>query len=185
MGEEIVGAMMRASLEAVGKQLMGQLKAELAKSSLESIRRYLLAEVASQFSKEVAYNTAQYVRALGSSSIEIEYDGNPGEVLEQKFKKSVDKFERWIEQQPPDSPVVKRLLETYGVSNKGTASYIKRTPQSVWQTLKVTPRKEPWLNRTSQPQDISDMLSSYAAKIFDEVFGNSPLSTTTIAPNNV
>lgn len=177
--------MLRASLEVVSRQITAQLKNEIAKSSLESIRRYLLAEVASQFSKEVAYNTAQYVRALGNSSIEIEFDGNPGEVLEQKFKKSVDKLEQWIEHQPKDSLIVKKLLETYGVSDKGTMSYINRTPQSVWQTLKVTPRSEPWLNRASKPEDISELLSSYAGKIFDEVFGNSPLSTTTIAPSNI
>lgn len=184
MGEEIVRAMLKASLEVVAKELMSQLKTEIKKNSLESIRKFLLAEVASQFSKEVAYNSAQYVRALGASSIDIEYDGNPGEVLEQKFKTSISKFEEWIERQPPDSPIVTSLLKTYGVKKEGTSSYIRRPPQAVWEARGYKPRPEVWLNRTSKTEDVSEMLSTYASKIFDEVFRNTTLSTTSISPIN-
>ncbi len=181
MGEEIVLGILRTAMVAVEQEFYKQAKAQAIKQTMEGIRKHLLASVAAEFSREVAYNAAQYTRALGSSSVSVEVEGNVGEVLEQRFKESIKNLEHWIENQPPSSPVVQRLLEVYGSKDKGTASYIKIKPQSVWQTLNTTPRSEPWLNRASAKVDISDMLTEHATKIFDKAFGDSVLSTNTLS----
>lgn len=184
MGEEIIAGMMRSAFVIVEKQFYEQVKRDLVAHSLESIRRYLLAEVASQFSKEVAYDTAQYVRAIGASSVTIEVEGNPGEILESKFKKSVEKFEEWIDSQPADSPIVTSLLQKYGQVKSGPASYVNRSPTPVWKMLNAKPRKEPWLNRVSARSDISDLLSQKATDMFNQLLSQSPLSTTSITPSS-
>lgn len=171
---------MRMAMVTVEQEFYRQAKNQVLAHTMESLRRHLLGAVASEFSREVAYNTAQYVRSIGSSSVVVEVEGNAGEVLEQKFKDSVSNLKTWIESQPPDSPIIRKLLEVYGPEKKGVSSYVKRAPQPVWQTLKVTPRSEPWLNRTKEPVDISDMISLYAERIFDQTFGDGPLSSKTI-----
>jgi hypothetical protein len=182
MGEEIVLGIMRAAMVTVEQEFYKETKKEILRQTMESLRRHLLGAVFTEFSREVAYNAAQYVRALGSSSLEISVEGNAGEVLEQRFKKSVKNLEDWIENQPPSSPVVKRLLEIYGTSDRSSAAYVKMRPQAIWQTLPNTaPRSEPWLNRTSKGIDISDMINEHATKIFNQTFSDGPLSTNTIA----
>lgn len=183
MGEQIVASMLQSVVAIVEKEFYDQVKREFVKHSIESIRRQILVNVANQFSREVAYDAAQYVRALGSSSVLIEVDGNPGEVIEQKFKKSVEHFERWIDAQPPDSPVVTALLQKYGVKKRGNVSFVKRQTVPVWKSVGGVPRKEPWLNRANAPQDISDVLSQRAAIIFNRLLSESPLTTKTISQN--
>lgn len=175
MGEEIVAGMMRSAFVIVEKQFYEQVKRDLVAHSLESIRRYLLAEVASQFSREVAYDAAQYVRALGAASVTIEVEGEPGQIIETKFKKSVEKFEQWVDSQPADSPIVTALLQKYGQKRSGPTSYINRPPQPVWQMLNAKPRKEPWLNKVSARSDISDLLSQHATEIFNQLLMQSKL----------
>ena len=182
MGEEIVLGIMRAAMVTVEREFYKEARKEVIKHTMETLRKHLLGVVFTEFSREVAYNAAQYVRALGAASLEISVEGNAGEVLEQRFKKSVKNLEDWIENQPPSSPVVRRLLEIYGTNDRSSAAYVKMRPQSVWQTLSdTTPRSEPWLNRTSKGVDISDMINEHATKIFNQTFGDGPLSTTTMA----
>lgn len=175
MGEQIIASMLRASMAIVEKEFYDQLKRQAVQQSLEMVRRQMLAEVANQFSKEVAYNAAQYIRALGAASVTIEVEGDPGEVIEQRFKKSVDKFEKWVDSQPPDSPVVTSLLEKYGVKKSGVYSYVRQQTVPIWQSI-GKPRKEYWLDRTNQGVDISDFLSENAARIFNRLLSESPLS---------
>ena len=180
MGEEIIGGILRTAAMVVQHEVYKQARTQIINRTMEDIRRQLLVSVANQFSQEVAHNASQYIRALGSASVSIQVEGNVGENLERKFKESVKNLEHWIENQPPSSPVVRRLLEVYGSKEKGTAAYVKMRPQSVWETLNSTPRSEPWLNRTSSKLDISEFLTEHATKIFDKAFGDSVLSTTTI-----
>lgn len=181
MGEEIVLGIMRAAMVTVEREFYKEARKEVIRHTMETLRKHLLGVVFTEFSREVAYNAAQYVRALGASSLEISVEGNAGEVLEQRFKKSVKNLEDWIENQPPSSPIVRRLLEIYGTNDRSIAAYVKMRPQAVWQTLpNTTPRSEPWLNRSSKGIDISDMINEHATKIFNQAFGDGPLSTTTI-----
>lgn len=175
MGEEIVAGMMRTALVVIEKQFYEQVKRDLVAHSLESIRKQLLVGVVSEFSKEIAYDTAQYIRALGAASVTIEVEGDPGRIIEDRFKESVEEFEEWIDSQSVDSPIVTALLQKYGQKKSGPASYINRSPQPVWQMLNAKPRKETWLNRVSARSDISDILSQRATDIFNQLLRQSPL----------
>ncbi len=182
LGDQIITSMLRASMAIIEKEFYDQLKRQAVQQSLEMVRRQMLVEVANQFSREAAYNTAQYIRALGAASVTIDFEGDPGEQIEQRFKKSIDKFEKWIDSQPPDSPVVTSLLEKYGVKKSGVSSYVRQQPVPIWQSL-GKPRKEYWLDRTNQGVDISDFLSEHAARIFNKLLSESPLSTKGISQN--
>lgn len=163
--------------DVIHKSAADLAKREAVAQVAESLRIKLLKSVTEAYTKEVAHNISQYVKSLGEASVSISSD-NSGEKLFNSFQKSLKDLEAKLEQQGPDSPVIKYLQEKYG---NRTESLVGRKTQPVYATVKGFSSNawsdKPWLNTVAQSSpDIGEMLAQEASIIFDELFPSSVVS---------
>jgi hypothetical protein len=144
------------------------LKREAVSQVAESIRQEFLRTVAEGYAREVTYNISQYVRSVEVVSVEID-SGGYGEKLYTAFQKSLKDLEAELEQQGPDSPVVKYLEEKYG---KREESVVGRKPQPVYTMFaKPVDTERPWLSPALRDDPaIANILADEAARLFDRIF---------------
>jgi len=161
----LLALFLRDVIDDSAKQI---LKRETVSQVAESIRKEFLRTVAEGYAREVTYNISQYVRSVEAISVEVDSEGY-GEKLYTAFQKSLKDLEAELEQQGPDSPVIKYLEEKYG---KREESVVGRKPQPIYTMYtKSADSERPWLSPALRDDPvISDILADEAARLFDRIF---------------
>jgi len=161
----LLALFLRDVIDDSAKQI---LKRETVSQVAESIRKEFLRTVAEGYAREVTYNISQYVRSVEAISVEVDSEGY-GEKLYTAFQKSLKDLEAELEQQGPDSPVVRYLQEKYG---KREESVVGRKPQPIYTMYTRSADSErPWLSPALRDDPtISEILADEAARLFDRIF---------------
>ena len=163
----LLALFLRDVIDDSAKQI---LKREAVSQVADSVRQEFLRTVAEGYAREVTHNISQYVRSVEAISVEID-SGRYGEKLYTAFQKSLKDLEVELEQQGPDSPVVKYLEEKYGRQEE---SVVGRKPQPVYAMFtKSADTERPWLSSSelrTEEAKISEILADEAARLFDLVF---------------
>jgi hypothetical protein len=163
----LLALFLRDIIDDSAKQI---LKREAVSQVADSVRQEFLRTVAEGYAREVTHNISQYVRSVEAVSVEISSEGY-GEKLYTAFQKSLKDLETKLEQQGPDSPVIKYFEEKYG---KREESVVGRKPKPVY-TMFSGPidANRPWLSSSvlrTEDSAISDILANEAARLFDRIF---------------
>lgn len=163
----LLALFLRDVIDDSAKQI---LKREAVSQVADSVRQEFLRTVAEGYAREVTHNISQYVRSVGAISVEIDSDGY-GEKLYISLQKSLKDLEVELEQQGPDSPVIKYLEEKYG---RREESVVGRKPQPVYAMFaKPADTERPWLSSSvlrTEEAAIGDILADEAARLFDRIF---------------
>ena len=163
----LLALFLRDVIDDSAKQI---LKREAVSQVSESIRKEFLRTVAEGYAREVTHNISQYVRSVEAISVEVDSEGY-GEKLYTAFQKSLKDLEAELEQQGPDSPVIKYLEEKYG---KREESVVGRKPQPVYTMYMGKPDpSRPWLSPSvlrTEDLAIANILADEAARLFDRIF---------------
>lgn len=153
-------------------------KREAVNQVAEAARREFLRAVTEAYTREVTYNLSQYVRSVGAVTVEISSD-NQGERLYAALQSALRTLEVELEQQGPDSPVIRYLQRRYG-QERG-AGYVGRESRPVYTMVSGysdTPDPDqPWLNRIARTDArVGDILASEAARLFERLFPPSDIA---------
>jgi hypothetical protein len=164
----LLGLFLRDVIEDSVKSIA---KREATSQLAESVRQEFLRTVAEGYSREVTHNISQYVKSVEAANVIISSD-NTGERLFNALQKSFKDLEAELEQQGPDSPVIRYLQEKYG---DDTGSVVGRKPQPVYSTIagfsNTSNADRPWLNRVlSDDPEIGEILAAEAAELFERLF---------------
>lgn len=157
--------------DVINESIKTTLKAQAVAQLAESTRAKFLQTVAEGYTKEVAHNISQYVRSVEAATVTITSDGQ-GERLFLALQSALKSLEIELEQQGPDSPILKYLKKKYGESRE---PFVGRNPMPVYATVRGFSQTDnidqPWLNRVVEGSpEINEMLSSEASKLFDRLF---------------
>ena len=164
----LLGLFLRDVIEDSVKSIS---KREATSQLAESVRQEFLRTVAEGYSREVTHNISQYVKSVEAANVIISSD-NTGERLFTALQKSFKDLEAELEQQGPDSPVIRYLQEKYG---DDSGSVVGRKPQPVYSTIagfsNTSDADRPWLNRVlSDDPEIGEILAAEAAELFERLF---------------
>jgi hypothetical protein len=146
-------------------------KREAVAQIAENARVNLLKSVTEAYTRELTHNISQYVRSIAEASITVSSD-NAGEKLFKTFQRALKNLEAKLEEQGPDSPVIKYLQEKYG---ERTESLVGLKTKPVYTIISGFSKDawpdKPWLNTISDASpEIGDLLAQEASRIFDELF---------------
>lgn len=155
------------------------MKREAVSQVAESARVEFLRAVTEAYTREVTHNISQYVRSVGAVTVEISSD-NQGEKLFSALQSSLRALEIELEQQGPDSPVIRYLRRRYAEDR--SVMYTGRETKPVYTMVsgyRDTPDPDqPWLNRIARSDtQIGDILANEAARLFGELFPPSKISS--------
>lgn len=186
----LAGAIMKAVLSSSKKEVMEIAKSQILQSQMETVRKTMLAHVAEKFTEEAEHNFSNYIRALGESSVDIEYSGKPGEALIVRAQSAIKELENYIEAQNPDGAVIQYLKTRYKeegvriISGRLYAGhYVNRSGQGVYQVLNKmgyatgVDKKKPWLTGEKTSKGIENLLVEAAIEIFNLSFDGVDLSS--------
>lgn len=186
----IASAIMGAVLSNSKKEVMEIAKRQIMQSQMEGARKAMLAHVAEKYTEEVEYNLSQYIRALGESSVEIEFKGKPGEALIMRAESAVKELEGYIEAQNPDGAVIQFLKRRYKeegvriISGRLYAGhYVNRRSQGIYEVANrmgyaaAVDKKKPWLTGPKTTEGIENIITNAAVEIFEVMFDDVDLSS--------
>lgn len=161
----LLGVLIKDIVEESQKRI---LKTQSVLQIGEGARREFLRAVAEGYTREVAHNLGQYIRSVGAMTVDIESAGNDGERLFRAIQASLRALEVELEDQGPDSPIVAYLTQKYG---EQSGSVVGRPTRSVADMLgdRNAFADRPWLNRTLQSPEASEILSEEASKVFERL----------------
>jgi hypothetical protein len=185
----IAATIMGTMLNSMKKEVLETAKSNLFRNSMERVRESMLAHVADRYSKEVEYNVSQYIRALGDSSIEVEFKGKPGEALIMRAQSAVDELESYLDAQNPDGAVIQFLKKRYKeegvriISGRLYAGhYVNRTGQGKYEVLNRmgyaanVDKRKPWLTGDRTVQGVETIVAKAAEEMFELMFDGVDLS---------
>jgi hypothetical protein len=185
----LASVIMSSVLQSSKKEVLEIAKAQLMKAQMEGVRKAMLAHVAEKYTEEVEYNVSQYIRALGESSIEVEFEGKPGEALIMKAEHAISELEGYIEKQNPDGAVIQFLKRRYKeegiriITGRLYGShYVNRAGQGVYEVLNKmgyaadVDRRKPWLTGRATTEGLESIFADAAIEIFELVFDGADLS---------
>jgi hypothetical protein len=157
--------------DVINESIKTTLKTQAIAQLADSTRTRFLKVVAEGYTKEVAHNLSQYVRSVESATVTVTSD-NQGERLFLALQSALKSLEVELEQQGPDSAIVKYLKSKYG---EPAESLVGRKPMPVYTTVAGFSSTEyadqPWLNRViSESPAINEILSNEASRLFDRLF---------------
>lgn len=186
----LASAVMAAVLSSTKKEVINVAKHRLAQSQMEGVRKAMLSHVAEKYAEEAEYNFSQYIRALGATTVDIEYKGKPGEALIMRAESAVKELEGYIEAQNPDGAIIQFLKRRYKeegvriISGRLYAShYVNRKSQGVYEVLNrmgyaaPVDKRKPWLTGRKTTEGIENMLADAALEIFNIMFDKIDLSS--------
>lgn len=186
----LAGAIMQAVLTSAKKEVMNTARAQIIKSQMEGARKAMLAHVAEKFTEEAEYNFSQYIRALGESSVEVEFSGKPGEALITRAQSAVKELENYIEAQNPDGAVIQYLKKRYNEEGIRIITgrlygghYVNRRTQGVYEVMNKmgyaseVDRRRPWLTGDKTKAGLESMIADAAIEIFNLSFDGVDLSS--------
>lgn len=165
----LLGLFVKDIIEESAKDII---KREAVKQIAESARREFLRTVAESYTRELTHNVSQYVRSIGSASVEVSSD-NAGEDMFFFLQSALRTLEIELERQGPDSPVVRYLQKRYGEYKRST--YVGMENRPVYTMVPGYSDKQdpdqPWLNRILQSDAlVGEILATEAARLFDLLF---------------
>lgn len=190
----LASAIMASVLQSAKKDVVDVAKAQIVKAQMEGVRKAMLSHVAEKYTEEVEYNVSQYIRALGESNVEIEFEGKPGEALIAKAEHAISELEGYIEKQNPDGAVIQFLKRRYKeegiriITGRLYAShYVNRAGQGVYEVLNKmgyasnVDKSKPWLTGRKTTEGLEGIFADAAIEIFELVFDDTNLSDSAAA----
>lgn len=190
----LASAIMASVLQSAKKDVVETAKAQIVKAQMEGVRKAMLSHVAEKYTEEVEYNVSQYIRALGESNVEIEFEGRPGEALIAKAEHAISELEGYIEKQNPDGAVIQFLKRRYKeegiriITGRLYGShYVNRAGQGVYEVLNKmgyaadVDRRKPWLTSRTTTEGLEGIFADAAIEIFELVFDETNLSDSAAA----
>lgn len=186
----LAGVVMGAVLSSSKKEVMDMARNQILRSQMEGVRKATLAHVAEKYTEEVEYNLSQYIRALQESSVEIEFEGKPGEALIMRAESAVKELEGYIEAQNPDGAIIQFLKRRYKeegvriISGRLYAShYVNRKSQGVYEMTNkmgyagAVDKRKPWLTARKTAEGVESIIADAATEIFEVMFDDVDLSS--------
>ncbi len=190
----LASAIMSSVLRSAKKDVVETAKAQIVRAQMEGVRKAMLSHVAEKYTEEVEYNISQYIRALGESSIEVEFEGKPGEAFISKAEHAISELEGYIEKQNPDGAVIQFLKRRYKEEGIRIITgrlygghYVNRVGQGVYDVLNKmgyaadVDKRKPWLTGRTTTEGLEALFADAAIEIFELVFDETNLSDSAAA----
>lgn len=186
----IASAIMGAVLSNSKKEVIEIAKRQIMQSQMEGVRKAMISHVAEKYTEEVEYNLSQYIRALGQSSVEVEFKGKPGEALIMRAESAVKELEGYIEAQNPDGAVIQFLKRRYKEEGVKIISgrlygghYVNRRAQGIYEVANkmgyaaAVDKRKPWLTGQKTTEGVENIITNAAIEIFEVMFDEVDLSS--------
>lgn len=186
----IASAIMGAVLSNSKKEVIEIAKRQIMQSQMEGMRKAMISHVAEKYTEEVEYNLSQYIRALGQSSVEVEFKGKPGEALIMRAESAVKELEGYIEAQNPDGVVIQFLKRRYKEEGVKIISgrlygghYVNRRAQGIYEVANkmgyaaAVDKRKPWLTGQKTTEGVENIITNAAIEIFEVMFDEVDLSS--------
>ncbi len=186
----LAGAVMAAVLSSTKKEVINVAKHRIVQSQMEGIRKAMLSHVAEKYAEEAEHNFSQYIRALGKATVDLEYEGKPGQALIMRAESAVKELEGYIEAQNPNGAVIQFLQRRYKeegvriISGRLYAGhYVNRKSQGIYEVLNrmgyaaSVDKRKPWLTGQKTAEGLENMLADAALEIFNVMFDDVDLSS--------
>lgn len=186
----IASAIMGAVLSNSKKEVIEIAKRQIMQSQMEGVRKAMISHVAEKYTEEVEYNLSQYIRALGQSSVEVEFKGKPGEALIMRAESAVKELEGYIEAQNPDGAVIQFLKRRYKEEGVKIISgrlygghYVNRRAQGIYEVANkmgyaaAVDKRKPWLTGQKTTGGVENIITNAAIEIFEVMFDEVDLSS--------
>ena len=171
---------MSVILRSAKDQVIKLARDSIVKSQKEALRKDLLSKVAAQYTKEAEHNFSEYIKSLESATVEISFEGKPGQALVNKAESAVNEFQNYLNKQNPDGAVIRFLKNRYNEEGINIITgrlyaghYVNRKSADTFEVANkmgyaapVDSRK-PWLSSDKTTQGIQEMLENAAKEIFE------------------
>jgi hypothetical protein len=186
----LASAIMGAVLSSTKKEVINVAQRRIAQTQMEGIRKAMLSHVAEKYAEEAEHNFSQYIRALGKATVDLEYEGKPGQALIMRAESAVKELEGYIEAQNPNGAVIQFLQRRYKeegvriISGRLYAGhYVNRKSQGIYEVLNrmgyaaPVDKRKPWLTGQKTAEGLENMLADAALEIFNVMFDDVDLSS--------
>jgi len=170
-------------------QVMEVAKASMLQKAQEDARKKIIAHVAQKYTEEVEHNISQYIRSLAEASVDVEFEGKPGQALISRAEGAIRELEIYIEKQNPDGAVIRYLQERYkeeGIriitGRLYAGHYVNSTGQGTYEIMNkmgyatAVDTTRPWLTGEKTTEGVAEMIANAAAEIFELSFEDVDLS---------
>lgn len=185
----LAGLVVKQILQSSKSQVIETAKASIVQNEMKRVRAMMLQHVAQKYTEEVAYNVKQYIKTLEQVSVEIEFEGKPGETLIKKAQEAFKELEVFLDSQDPDGPIIQFLKRRYNEEGVNIITgrlygghYVQRKTQGIYAIANKmgyaadVDRRKPWLSSETTAQGIDEIVSKQAVEIFEKIFDESDLS---------
>ena len=185
----LAGLVVKQILQSSKSQVIETAKASIVQNEMKRVRAMMLQHVAQKYTEEVAYNVKQYIKTLEQVSVEIEFEGKPGETLIKKAQEAFKELEVFLDSQDPDGPIIQFLKRRYNEEGVNIITgrlygghYVQRKTQGIYAIANKmgyaadVDRRKPWLSSETTAQGIDEIVSKQAVEIFENIFAESSLS---------
>lgn len=185
----LAGLVVKQVLESSKKEVIKTAQNALIAQEMKRMRAMMLQHVAQKYTEEVTYNIKQYIKTLEQTSVEISFEGKPGETLIRKAQAAFKELEVFLDKQNPDGPIIQYLQRRYDEEGINIITgrlyaghYVSRRAQGIYEVANKmgyaanVDKRKPWLSSGKTAEGIDEIVSERAIKIFEQIFESSNLS---------